>query len=407
MNRCKFHFTPQTGWLNDPNGTIYYAGKYHLFYQHYPKDIVWGPMHWGHATTEDFLAWTEHEIALCPDEMGYIFSGSCVVDTSNLSGLGTSEHPALLAFFTSHNPVTEEQQQSMAYSLDGYHFTKCDRNPLISNRKDMADFKKDFRDPKVFSNPILGGYSMVLAAGDVLFFYHTNNFFDWEKTGEFDPLVHGLKGTCECPDCFLLDGKWILSLSTVLEHAQSVMQYFVGYFDGKTFVNEDEGSEPLLLDYGPDDYAMVTFTDSKLPLAIGWGENWHYVSHTPATTYRGKMTIPCTMKLLDTNRGLRIAFAPMGEVAKQRYTVAVGEELSLVNSYGHTLSIRVSEDTIVVDRSNAGDLSFAECMQQPKYQVYQAKRYTTDACTLEVLEDEGYYEIFAEEGLNVFRIMTW
>jgi len=125
----KYHFTPPKGWTNDPNGLVYINGVYHLFYQHYPHDIVWGPMHWGHAVSTDLLHWEHKPIAIYPTEEEYIFSGSCVYDKENVSGLGTKEQPPLVAFYTAHNPVTGEEQQSIAYSTDFEIFTKYAGNP--------------------------------------------------------------------------------------------------------------------------------------------------------------------------------------------------------------------------------------------------------------------------------------
>ncbi len=81
--RPKVHFTPAAHWINDPNGMVYYKGVYHLFFQYYPDSTVWGPMHWGHATSPDLIHWKEQPIALYPDSLGYIFSGSAVVDKNN------------------------------------------------------------------------------------------------------------------------------------------------------------------------------------------------------------------------------------------------------------------------------------------------------------------------------------
>ena len=92
--RPKFHFTPKAHWMNDPNGMVYHDGIYHLFFQYYPDATVWGPMHWGHATSKDLVNWVEQPIALYPDSLGYIFSGSTVFDAFNTSGFGKSACPS-------------------------------------------------------------------------------------------------------------------------------------------------------------------------------------------------------------------------------------------------------------------------------------------------------------------------
>ncbi|MBP6759988.1 MAG: glycoside hydrolase family 32 protein, partial [Flavobacterium sp.] len=129
--RPQFHFSPEKKWMNDPNGMLYYKGTYHLFYQYYPEDIVWGPMHWGHATSTDLIHWKHKKIALFPDKLGLIFSGSAVLDIDNTSGLGTKENPPMIAVFTYHDMKIEKagkintQSQGLAYSLDeGETWTK-------------------------------------------------------------------------------------------------------------------------------------------------------------------------------------------------------------------------------------------------------------------------------------------
>ncbi|HET6558177.1 MAG TPA: glycoside hydrolase family 32 protein, partial [Prolixibacteraceae bacterium] len=94
--RPQFHFTPEANWMNDPNGMVYYEGEYHLFYQYYPDSTVWGPMHWGHAISKDLVHWEHMPVAIYPDSLGWIFSGSAVADLQNTSGLGTAENPPLV-----------------------------------------------------------------------------------------------------------------------------------------------------------------------------------------------------------------------------------------------------------------------------------------------------------------------
>ena len=122
--RPLIHFTPKTHWMNDPNGMVYHKGIYHLFFQYYPDSTVWGPMHWGHATSKDLMHWAEQPIALYPDSLGLIFSGSAVVDKNNTSGFGKKGQVPLVAIFTHHSMEGEKakrndfQNQSIAYSLN-------------------------------------------------------------------------------------------------------------------------------------------------------------------------------------------------------------------------------------------------------------------------------------------------
>ena len=88
-----YHFTPPINWMNDPNGLVFYKGQYHLFYQYYPDSIVWGPMHWGHAVSSNLVSWKHLPVALSPDSLGYIFSGSAVIDENNTTGFGSIDTP--------------------------------------------------------------------------------------------------------------------------------------------------------------------------------------------------------------------------------------------------------------------------------------------------------------------------
>ena len=122
--RPEIHFTPKAGWMNDPNGMIYVKGVYHLYYQHNPNASVWGPMHWGHATSKDLIHWKHKKIALYPNALGTIFSGSAVIDSNNTSGFGRGRRAPLVAIYTQHSMEGEKagrddfQNQSISISLN-------------------------------------------------------------------------------------------------------------------------------------------------------------------------------------------------------------------------------------------------------------------------------------------------
>ncbi len=199
--RLQVHFSPKAHWINDPNGMVYLNHTWHLFYQYYPDGTTWGPMHWGHAKSKDLLHWEELPIALYPDSLGYIFSGSIVADVTNTSGFGHNGKIPLIAIFTHHDPIGEKagrndfQRQSIAYSLDeGKTWTKYRDNPVLKNPG-----IKDFRDPKVMWYAPQQKWVMTLPTLDHLTFYASKDLKHWTKESEFgkDTGAHG--GVWECP----------------------------------------------------------------------------------------------------------------------------------------------------------------------------------------------------------------
>ena len=166
--RPQYHFSPPKGWMNDPNGLVYFEGEYHLFYQHYPDGNTWGPMHWGHAISTDLIHWNNYPIALYPDSLGYIFSGSAVIDWKNSSGFGKNGQPPMVAIYAYHSMEGEKagkieiQYQGIAYSNDkGRTWTKYNKNPVLKNPG-----IKDFRDPKVIWHKESKNWIMALAVKD-------------------------------------------------------------------------------------------------------------------------------------------------------------------------------------------------------------------------------------------------
>ncbi|TPG63667.1 glycoside hydrolase family 32 protein [Hymenobacter nivis] len=434
--RPAYHFTPAAHWMNDPNGMVYYQGTYHLFFQYYPGGMTWGPMHWGHATSPDMLSWKEQPVALAPDSLGYIFSGSAVVDKNNTAGFGKD---ALVAIFTHHDPKGEKagtntfQNQSLAYSLDaGKTWMKYDRNPVLKNPG-----IKDFRDPKVSWNEATRKWVMTLATLDRITFYSSPNLKDWTKESEFGQKLGAHGGVWECPDLFplTLNGKthWVLlvNLNPGGPNGGSATQYFVGQFDGHTFTPLNEKTK--WADYGPDEYAGVTWANTgNRRLFLGWMSNWEYANQVPTSPWRSAMTIPRELGLRQEGGELYLTSQPAAELetlatkATTLQNVAVKTPVDLttrlkatgdrhkltlktaqLSSFELVLGNAAGEELVLgydqaakqyfIDRSKAGQVGFS-----PKFAGRAtAPRLSAAAGTeLTLYLDAASVELFADQGLT-------
>lgn len=337
LYRPQFHFTPAYGWMNDPNGMFYLDGEYHLFYQYYPHDTVWGPMHWGHAVSKDMVHWTQYPIALYPDDLGMIFSGSAVVDADNTSGFGKNGKPPIVAIFT-HN--TDVQEQSIAYSNDkGRTWKKYEGNPVIPNPG-----AADFRDPKMFWHEESKQWILTLVQHDRVKIYTSLNLKKWTYASEFGANDGSHGGVWECPDLFSLkvDGetttKWVLlvSVNPGSPVGGSSTQYFIGDFDGKTFMNSNPPSVMNWVDYGSDNYAGVTYNNIPSSdgrrLFIGWMSNWNYATSVPmdpAKTWRSAMTVPRQLELKKINGKIKLVANPVAEINMLRGTAQIWENQTI------------------------------------------------------------------------------
>lgn len=390
--RQKIHFTCPTGWCNDPNGLIYIDGEYHLFYQHYPHKTKWGPMHWGHAKSRDLISWENLPIALYPAEDEYCFSGSAIYDEGNISGLGRNR-PPLLLFYTAHNPETGEQSQCLAYSEDRVHFEKFPGNPLIPNRISDPAYKKDFRDPKVIKTPD-NKWTMVLAAGNKIEFYQSENLLQWEKTGEFFPAELGLSGLCECPDLFPVETEsgtaWILSISMIFKNEedteeQHVMQYFTGCFTNGTFNAERRKDYPLILDYGKENYAMVSFWGTKNPVMMGWAEDWNRARENTRKEWFGKMTLARKISSIRNEDGIILRQKP---IVPENYVSSQDENIRITHLsldpgqsfFIQNLTIEVGKKSLIINSK-------------------KIERKVEGKCNITMIVDKGYLELFADDGI--------
>lgn len=429
--RPQFHFSPKAHWMNDPNGMVYYGGTYHLFFQYYPDSMVWGPMHWGHAVSKDMVHWQELPVALDPDSLGYIFSGSAVIDKDDRSGFGEG---SMVAVFTQHNPVgarqgrNDFQNQSLAYSVDsGMTWVKYSGNPVLRN-PGIADF----RDPKLIWYVPLQKWIMTLAVRDHVEFYSSGDLRRWEKVGEFgkDAGSHG--GVWECPDLFpITDAQgyatWVLivNINPGGPNGGSGTQYFLGNFDGRTFRSLTDGTR--WLDYGPDEYAGVTFSNvGARRIFLGWMSNWLYGQRVPTDPWRSANTLPRDLQLAQAGDSIYVtstpvwvldglvvqrerptlpaAFPPLAKLSL-RTNKAASFALVLSNKGGDSVMIGYDRETgrYYIDRRHAG------VSMGPDFdRVYTAPRVSRDsAIILTIYVDGSSIELFADGGLTTMTALVF
>jgi len=283
--RLQHHFEPQKGWMNDPNGLIFYRGQYHAFFQHNPHSPRWGQMHWGHAVSDDLLHWKEVEIALYPDRP-YENSLGC------FSGSAVEKDGLLYLFYTS---VSRELGQtiSVAVSEDGLRFEKYAGNPILQAPEDGSS--ADFRDPKV--TKIGDTYYMVCGSGvggvGKVLLFSSGDLLGWDYRGVlFEGEQYGR--VMECPDFFPLGGKYILMFSQMDMPFRSTV-FVWGDFDGERF-------QPISVqrpEIGPHFYAPQTFlAPDGRRILIGWLYSWQKELDEGAE-YAGALTIPRELTMVD------------------------------------------------------------------------------------------------------------
>ena len=288
LQKLKYHYRPAKGWINDPNGLVYFNGYYHVFYQHAPDhEMPWKqPMHWGHARTKDFLTWEELPIALTPDKE-YDADGCW-------SGTATVKDGVIYLLYASIKGKNKEQIQSVsvAYSRDGIHFEKYEKNPVIDRYPPEGSL--DFRDPAVCL--VDGKYYCVMASGNPedkaarLLLYRSENLFDWEYLGVMREWQES-KWT-ECPSLVPADGKYLLTVSVQPLNNPHYFQANYGSFQDGKFLPEYSAQ----VDKGPDQYAGQVFRDHLgRNILISWFPGWRYKGYAEKDV--GHMSIPRELKL--------------------------------------------------------------------------------------------------------------
>lgn len=428
--RGSYHFSPSYGWMNDPNGMVYKDGEWHLFYQYNPYASVWGNMNWGHAVSRDLIFWEDLPVAIAPDGLGTIFSGSSVVDHNNTSGFGEG---AIVAFYTS---AGDSQSQSMAYSLDnGRTFSKYEGNPVITS------VKRDFRDPKVLWHDGTSRWIMVLAAGNEVEFYSSENLKDWSFESAFGKEYGSHAGVFECPDLVKLPvegqdySKWMLvvNINPGGPSGGSATQYFTGEFDGHQFVCESAQETVKWMDYGKDHYATVSFSNapSDRCVVMAWMSNWQYAAAVPTKQYRSSNSIPRDLSLYvqDGEHYVKVVPSPevyalrqnkvtkkIGSVSKTKtyedmlapYSNCFELEMTVTPKNADSFSMTLYNDDgekvvmkydfengeFAIDRAESGITSFSkEFPAVTKAPIPSGKQYVlrifADNCSIEAFDGQG------------------
>ena len=393
--RPQQHFSTRRGWINDPNGMIYYKGEYHLYYQHNPFEREWENMSWGHAVSKDLLHWEELPVAMYPDKIGTIFSGTTVVDEQNTSGFGLKGIAPMVAIYTAHS--ADNEVQCTSYSLDqGRTFTKYEGNPVIDSKAKWDS--AHLRDPQVFWYEPNNNWVMTLFERDGMSIYTSNNLKEWQYESH-------ITGFWECPQFFELavDGdknntKWVMYGASGT--------YMIGSFDGKTFT--PEGGKYY---YGNGDlYAAQTFynmpKEDGRRIQIGWGR-----IPQEEISFNNMMLFPTELTLRTTKEGVRMFSEPIRELENlhQKEVVFNGstakEASEFLQHFKDTQGLRIKATIELFHATDAGlelngqhlfryDLNY----NQINGMFYSPEDPTSMKISTDIIIDNTSIEVFVDGG---------
>ncbi len=411
--RPVYHHTPVYGWMNDPNGMFYKDGVWHLYYQWNPYGSQWENMHWGHSTSKDLVHWQAEPMALEPDWLGSIFSGSCV-----------TRGDEVVAMYTT---AGHHQTQSLAFSKDGGRtFQKFSGNPVLTSDA------PDFRDPRPFWNEDIKAWNLILAVGQEMRIYSSSNLTDWKYESSFGSEYGNHGGVWECPDLMKIDNKWVLicNINPGGPFGGSATQYFVGQFDGHKFTCESMPKVTKWMDYGKDHYATVSFYNApeNRHVVLAWMSNWQYANQVPTKQYRSGNSIPRDLGLFNYGEETYVSVVPSKEMLAMRGSkvskpteaceivvdVKNQAEIVLSNSKGEQVVMVYDgqRQSFSMDRTKSGDVSFSEAFActsiAPTYGHIKQLRLFIDRCSIEAFDAEGKMAmtnlVFPSEPYNNIKV---
>lgn len=327
-NRPSIHYTPDYGWINDPNGLCYVNETYHLFYQFNPYGLYWGNMHWGHATSKDLLHWEQKPIALYPDEEGDMFSGCAVIDEKNLLGYGAN---TMLLYYTSAGGRSEWSKekghlftQKLAYSTDnGKTFHHSDKFY-------MPHIEGDNRDPKIFYHEKSEAYIMILYLAKYKFvIYRSTDLQNFTITQEL--MLPKMR---ECPDLIELAVE-----NTVDETKYALIAadgfYQIGNFDGYKFQAETEMLTGYQTNLGYAAQSYYKFDNRRI--LVPWLR-----TADVSQMYHGMMGLPTELSIGKEECGLRLKCKPVDEYCKmEKKMIHVTERETIIDRLNGVVEVIV------------------------------------------------------------------
>lgn len=387
VDKPEFHLTTPVGWLNDPNGFSIYGGKAHLFYQFHPYSTEWGPMHWGHSTSDDFIRWEELPTALAPDsdyDAFGCFSGTAIENDGKQVLFYTGVVEEKLADGTK-NVI---QNQCMAVG-DGISYEKISSNPVVDGKIMPEDCSRvDFRDPKVWKDED-GRYYMltgnrtydgipqvVLFSSDDMYNWKFESVFAKDETGRFGVVW-------ECPDYFEMDGHKLLIVSPQDMSADGEFHngnnvvFFIGDVDEENHIFKYE--KAVSVDSGFDFYAPQTImTPDGRRVMIGWMQSWDSVNTLPrGQKWACMMSVPRELMISDG----KLIQTPVRELCGYRQNkLVVNDTLRGEKTY-EGINGRVIDMTVDIKKADCGHFT----MHFAKDEIHETNvSYTPGTQMLEI-----------------------
>lgn len=442
--RPAYHMSSPTGWINDPNGFSVFQGQYHLFFQYHPFSKKWGPMHWGHCTSEDFIKWEYLPCALAPEESydeGGCYSGSAI----EVDGEHVLIYTGIMDRYLDDGFHYYRQVQCIAKG-DGIDYRKGEENPIITGESlPEGSSLEDFRDPKVWRED--DGYYLVVGSrakdgsGQILMYY-SEDLNQWEYVTVLEQSKNKYGKMWECPDFFSLGDRQILLVSPQdmrakgLEFHNGNNSIFIyGQYEKES--HQFKREKVTSADYGLDFYAAQTLlTQDGRRILIGWMQSWD-ANITPASfQWSGMMTIPRELTL---EHG-RIYQKPVRELEKYRTDMVRYDNLSITGStilknitgrilellveitgfdfeyfriqfaksdeYQTFLQYNHKKRCLTIDRTHSGIDRDVVCRRKMELAPIQEEN-SKEVLKLRILLDKYSVEVFANDGEKVMSSLFY